>query len=189
MDKKRLFVFVSILFCVLSFVAVILVLYASSPLHPQNITDKTVFQKGAEYTVRLTGVSDYDENGFVLVADGFYFTGEKVFVYKDEKGIARTTYDGKGECCLLGEYNSSFIDYEKYNFCGESYKNKAELEAFFDEPECIYDFDINKLGDYVQDIINYKRHFYGNATVKIYRGRLVVTDIYIGDEKVLEYKR
>lgn len=190
MNKKKLFVFLSALFCVLSCIAAAIVLYALSPYHPENITDETVLQKGEEYILSVTGVSDYDEQGFTPVTAGFYFGGrEKVFVYKDENGIARTSYDADSECYLLGEYNSPFIAYESYSFCGETYKNKQELKAFFDEPERIYDFDLDKISEYIQDIINYKRHFYGNVKVKIYRGRLVITEFYINGEKVLEYKR
>ena len=188
MNKKKLFV--SALFCVLLCIAVSIMLYTVSPYHPKNITDKTVAEKGAEYTVSVTGVSDYNEKGFMPVTDGFYFSvKDKAFIYKDEKGIARTIYDGKGECYLIGKYNSAFINYENYSFCGERFKSIEELEAFFGEADRIYDFDINKLSEYIQDVINYKKHFYGNATVKIYKGRLVITEIYIDGEKVLEYKR
>ncbi len=189
MNKKKLFMFLSALLLVLSVVVAALVVFVSSPLHPKNITDKTVVEKGAEYTVRINGVSDYDERGFMPVTKGFYFTGEKVFVYKDEEGFACTAYDGNGECYLLGKYNTAFIDYESYSFCGGKYKSIDELEAFFDEPERIYNFDIDKLSEYIQDIIQYKRHFYGTLTVKIYRGRCVITEFYIDGEKILEYKK
>ena len=176
------------LFCTLSFIAAAITLYALSPLHPKNITDETVVKKGTPYTVRLSGISDYSSKGFMPVTDGFYFTDSKSFVYTDENGYARTDKEDGGEVYVLGRYSSAFIDYEKYSFCGESYKNRQELEAFFKEPELIYDFDINNLGIYIQDIIQYKRHFSGMAEVKIYRGRCVITDVYVGAEKVLEYK-
>ena len=190
MNKKKLFTFASALFCVLLCVAVSIVLYAVSPYHPKNIADEAVIQKGAQYKVSVTGISEYNENGFKVVTDGFSFTGsDKTFVYNDEEGIARTGNDGNGECCLLGKYNCDFINYESYSFCGERYKSIKELEAFFGEPDRIYNFDINKLSEYVQSVINYEKRFNGNATVKIYKGRLVVTEFYIDGEKVLEYKR
>lgn len=190
MNKKKIFVFTSALFCVLLCIATGIVLYAASPYHPQNITDEAVIQKGTEYTLSVTGISDYNELGFTAVTDGFNFKSKKkLFVYKDEKGIARTTDDGQGECCFLGKYSSPFIAYENYSFCGESYKSINELEKFFEEPDPIYNFDVNNLGIYIQDVIQFKRHFYGNATVKIYRGRLVITELYINGERVLEYKR
>lgn len=186
--KKKLFKLTVVIFTFLLCVATVIVLYALSPTHPKNITDETVAEKGAEYTVKLKGISEYDDGGFRIATDGFYYTGEKAFVYKDEEGFARTTYDGKGEFYLLGEYNSDYISYDKYIFCGESYKTQEELETFFELPDRIYNFDIDKLSYYVQDIINYEKKFVGKATVKIYRGRCTVTGIYIGDEKVLKLK-
>ncbi len=188
MNKKKSFIFSSALFCVLLCIASGIVLYAASPYHPKNITDETVIQKGTEYILSVNGISDYNEQGFMPVTNGFHFTSEKVFVYTDENGIARTSRDEESECFLLGKYNSAFINYESYSFCSERFKNVQELESFFNEADRIYDFDINKLSEYVQDVISYKKHFYGNATVKIYRGRLVITEIYIDGEKVLEYK-
>ena len=188
-NKKRLTAALKVIFSALLCICSVLVLYISSPLHPKNITDETVIQKGVEYNIKLSGISEYDETGFRIVTNGFFFTSEKTFVYKDEEGFAFTSYDGEGECYLLGEYNSPFVSYENYRFCGENYKSREELEKFFEEPDRIYDFDINKLSEYIQDVLAYKKHFYGKATVKIYKGRLVITDFYIGEEKVLEFKQ
>jgi len=187
--KKNLFRFTVAVFMFLLCVASVIVLYAVSPTHPKNITDETVAEKGAEYTVKLKGISEYDDGGFSIAADGFYYTGDKTFVYEDEEGYARTTYDGRGEVYLLGQYNSAYVSYDKYNFCGESYKTQKELEAFFELPDPIYNFDIDNLSYYIQDIINYEKKFSGRATVKIYCGRCAVTEIYIGDDKVLEFKK
>ncbi len=189
MNKKKCFIAASALLLVLSCVAAGIVLFASSPLHPKNITDETVVQKGVEHTVKLSGISEYNENGFRIVADGFYYTDNKVYVYKDEEGYACTAYDKKSEAYLLGEYNSPDVLYVNYSFTGESYKNQTELEAFFETPDRIYNFDINNLSEYIQDVVNYEKKFAGKATVKIYRGRCVITGIYIGDEKVLEFKK
>ena len=188
MDRKKLFRKLRTALCVLLCIAAVLVLFASSPLHLKNVTDKTVVEKGAEYTVKLKGIYEYDENGFSIAPDGFFYTGEKAFVYKDEKGYARTTYDGKGETYVKGKYNSTEILYENYSFCGDSYKNQKELEAFFELPDPIYGFDIDELSGYIQEVITYEKKFAGRATVSIYRGRCVFTEIYIGDEKVLELK-
>ena len=187
-NKKRLLVVTTSVFAVLFCAAALLVAYILSPLHPGNIPDEVIINKGAEYTVQLSGVSEYDEKGFRVVTDGFYFTTDKVYVREDEKGFACTSYDEKSARYLLGKYNSSRLDYENYAFCGESYKGRQELEEFFKEPDRIYNFDINNLSSYIQDIISYERQFSGRATVKIYRGRLVFTEFYIGEEKVLEYK-
>lgn len=188
--NKKLFVFTSSLFCVLLCIAAAIVLFAASPLHPKNITDKTICEKGTEYTVRLKGISEYDEKGFSVSPDGFYLSSDKVAVYVDDEGFARTTYDGEGESYIKGRrYNSTEILYEKYSFCGESYKNRQELEAFFRLPDPIYNFDLDKLSYYIQDIINYEKQFSGKATIKIYRGRCIFTEIYIGEEKVLELNR
>lgn len=189
MNRKRLFKKLRTALCVLLCIAAVLVLFASSPLHPKNLTDKTVAEKGAEYTVKLKGVYEYDEKGFSVAPVRFVYTGEKAFVYKDEEGYACTTYDGKGETYVEGKYNSNDILYKNYTFCGESYKNQKELEAFFELPDRIYGFDIDKLSEYVQEVITYEKKFTGRATVRIYRGRCVITEIYIGDEKVLELKK
>lgn len=186
MNKRRLLIFASALFCVLFLIAAAVTLYAVSPLHPENITDKAVIQKGTEYTVRLTGVSDYDEKGFVPVAEGFYLSEKRTYIYTDEKGFAHAAFEGDGQY-VLGKYSSFFVDYEKYNFCG-SYKSRQELQKFFEEPDYIYNFDINNLSQYVQDVLQFKKHLNGKATVKIYRGRFVITQVFIGDEKIMEIK-
>ena len=174
----------SVLFCI----ALAVVFFALSPLHPKNITDGTVAEKGTEFTVKLTGISEFDESGFRVVTDGFNFKDKKAFLCTDSEGYARTDYDGNGEVYILGKYNSTEVLYENYNFCGEEYRNRTELEEFFNITDPIYNFDINKLSEYVSDVINYEKRFYGRATVKIYRGRCVITGIYIGDEKVLELR-
>lgn len=166
-----------------------LLAYVNSPLYPANISDRAIIEKGREYTVKLSGISDCDENGFRPVTDGFYFTNEKLFVYTDEEGFARTGNEGEEDALVLGKFNSAVLSYEKYNFCGESFKNEQELQAFFDSPDPIYNFDINNLSYYISDIINYKKHFSGTATLMLYRGRCVITSVSIGDEKVLEIKR
>lgn len=188
MDKKKLFVFVTALFCALSLIAAAVTLYAVSPWHPKNISDERIIEKGTAYTVRLNGVSDYDEKGFMPVTESFYVSSKISFIHTDEKGFAYTSYDDKSKESILGKYNTAFVDYEKYSFCGESFKNPEELEKFFALPDMIYDFDINKLSEYVQDVIQYKKHFSGRATVKVYRGRFVITEIFIGDEKIMEIK-
>lgn len=166
-----------------------LLIYVNSPLYPANISDRAIIEKGREYTVKLSGISDCDENGFRPVTDGFYFTNEKLFVYTDEEGFARTGNEGEEDALVLGKFNSAVLSYERYNFCGESFKNKEELQAFFDSPDPIYNFDINNLSYYISDIINYKKHFSGTATLMLYRGRCVITSVSIGGERVLEIKR
>lgn len=166
-----------------------LLIYVNSPLYPANISDRAIIEKGREYTVKLSGISDCDENGFRPVTDGFYFTNEKLFVYTDEEGFARTGNEGEEDALVLGKFNSAVLSYEKYNFCGESFKNEQELQAFFDSPDPIYNFDINNLSYYISDIINYKKHFSGTATLMLYRGRCVITSVSIGGERVLEIKR
>lgn len=186
--KKKLFKITATVFALLLCAAAAIVLYAVSPLHPKNISDETVVQKGTEYTVKLEGVYEYDEEGFDVATDGFYLNARDSKVYKDEDGFARTSYEGEGEVLLHGDYNSGRILYDKYSFCGENYKSRQELEAFFESPDPIYNFDIDKLSYYISDIITYEKQFYGTATVRIYRGRCVFTEIYIGEEKVLELK-
>lgn len=187
--KKALTKIVTALFAVLFVIGAALIIYVNSPLYPANISDEVIIEKGTEYTVKLSGVSEYDENGFRPVTDGFYFTKEKLFVYVDDAGYVRTGYEGEGEDYVLGRFNSPDLSYEKYDFCGESFKNKQELQSFFDSADPIYNFDINNLSYYISDIINYKKHFSGTATLKLYKGRFVITSVSIGDEKLLEIKR
>lgn len=187
-DKNKLFKSLTSIFAVLFCAAVLLIAYILSPLHPGNIPDEVIINKGAEYTVQLSGVHEYDEKGFVIGTDYFFFKNGRTFVYVGEDGFAHTTYDGKGEAYIDGKYNSGDILYEKYSFCGESYKSPKELEAFFETPDPIYNFDVNKLSEYIRDILDYEKRFYGKATVKLYRGRCVFTEIFIGDELVLVLK-
>ena len=188
MDKNRRFKLLKGILCTLLGVTAVLVLFILSPLHPQNISDRTVAEKGAEYTVKLKGISDYSENGFTVVTDRFSFVKGKLFVYEGEDGFAYTSDDGNGKVYVTGKYNSFDVMYENYTFTGESYKNQTELESFFEEPDRIYDFDIDKLSEYIQDSITYEKKFSGKATVSIYRGRCVITEVYIGDRRVLELK-
>lgn len=188
MCKKRLLAVSTSVFSVLLFTAAVIVVFALSPLHPDNFSDETVVRKGAEFTVRLKGISEYDEDGFVLLTDGFYYTTEKMFVYTDENGFARTSRDAVSEAYIAGKKNSPTVLYDNYSFCGESYRDKKELEAFFEAPDIISDFDVHKLSEYLQNAIDYEKQFFGKATVSIYRGRCVITGIYIGEEKVLELK-
>ena len=75
--KKALTKIVTALFAVLFVIGAALIIYVNSPLYPANISDEVIIEKGTEYTVKLSGVSEYDENGFRPVTDGFYFTKEK----------------------------------------------------------------------------------------------------------------
>ncbi len=178
---KILSVVAALLFCV----GAGIIGYAVSPLHPRNVTDETVIRKGTEYTVKLSGVSEYDETGFFLTAENFYYVKEDVGVFVDEDGFAYTDYTDKGDIQMNGEYCSAFVKYEDYSFCGETYKSREELEEFFETPDRIYNFDINNLSGYIQDIVSYEKQFSGKMTVRIYRKKCVITDIYIGKEKIL----
>lgn len=176
------------IFCVLLFSCLCLVAYINNPLSPRNISAKTVCEKGAEYTVSLKGISKYDEKGFTLSCDGFYFGSEKLGVYVDEEGFARTTYDENYEISFDGRYSNSRIDYEDYKLCSESFKSREELEDFFESPDPIYGFDMNDISYYVQDVINYKKKFSGKGKIKIYREKVIITEVFIGEEKILELK-
>lgn len=156
-----------------------------SPLHPQNISDRTVMEKGTPFTVELTGVSECDENGFIPVTNGFYLSPNKMYVHIADDGTAFTDYEKKSDTVLKGKYCSAYVDYEKYSFCGETYKTKEDLQKFFNTYDPIYNFDINKMSEYVSDVINYEKKFSGKATIQIYRGKFVITEIFIGDEKIL----
>ncbi len=188
-SKKRILKISVTVLIVLVLACGAMLAYINSPLHPSGIKDKTVIEKGEEYTVKLIGVSEYDSEGFMPVTDSFYYTYNKSYLYIDEDGFARTTYDeGENKNRLYGEYNSAFVSYDEFDFCGKVYKNREELESFFKEPDPIYNFDINKLSYYISDIIHYERKFNGRATIKVYRGRCVITEVFIGEEKVLERK-
>lgn len=188
-SKKRLTKCIFAVWSVLLCVAAAVIAYALSPLHLQNISDKTIVEKGAEYTFKLTGVSKYDENGFYVSSNDFGFSDGKVYIVSIENGFSRVTRDGDSGDYLFSKYNSLYVPYEKYDFSSQRFKSVAELESFFEEPEPIYDFDLDKLSYYISDIISYKRKFSGKATARVYRGRYVFTEIYIGDEKVLELKK
>lgn len=185
--KKRHRLILSV-FIVLSAICLSLLVYISSPLHPRNISDKTVAKKGDEFVIRIDGISSYDEKGFTVSTEDFYFTNEKVGVFVGEDGFAYTDYDKMGKVSFNGKYSSPSVFYESYSFCGEEYKTKEELEDFFNLPDPIHNFDINNLSGYIQDVIHYEKQFVGKATVKIYRGKCVITEVYIGEEKVLELK-
>lgn len=178
----------STIFCVLLFVCLCLVAYINNPLSPRNISEKIVCEKGVEYTVKLRGVSEYDEKGFTLSCDGFYFGSEKTGVYVNEEGFARTTLDENYETSFDGRYSNAYIAYDDYNLCSENYKSREDFEKFFESPDPIYGFDINKISDYIQDVINYEKKFSGKAKIKIYREKVVITEIFIGEEKILELK-
>lgn len=178
----------STIFCVLLFVCLCLVAYINNPFSPRNISEKTVCEKGVEYTIKLKGISKYDEKGFTLATDGFYYGSEKVGVYVDEDGFARTTYDENYEISFDGRYSNAFIAYEDYELCSEDFASREDFEAFFESPDPIYGFDINDISYYIQDVINYKKKFSGKAKIKIYREKVVITEIFIGEEKILELK-
>lgn len=186
--KRRSQKLIFSVFITLFAVCLSLLVYIISPFHPGNVSDETVAKRGDEFVIRLDGISAYDENGFTLSTENFYFYNEKVGVFVDEDGFAYTDYDKKGKVSFNGRYSSPTVSYDSYSFCGEEYKTKEELENFFELPDPIYNFDINNLSGYVQDIIQYEKQFAGKATVKIYRGKCVITEIYIGEEKVLELK-
>lgn len=175
-------------FVVLLLVAAALFIYGNSSLHPANISDQTIVEKGDDYRIKIRGIHSYDENGFEIATNGFYFTSDKLYVYVGDDGFAYTTDEQVSNTYILGRYNSSYITYDGYVFCGEEYKTQQELKAFFDTYDPIYNFDMDKLSSYISDIINYKKQFYGTATLKIYKGRCVITSVSVGDEKVLEYK-
>ncbi|MBE6773436.1 MAG: hypothetical protein E7544_04335 [Ruminococcaceae bacterium] len=185
--KKHTKLILSVFIC-LSSICFFLLVYISSPLHPRNISYETVAKRGDEFVIRLDGISSYDEKGFTVSTENFYFPDGKVSVFVGEDGFAYTDYDKKGEVSFNGKYSSPFIYYDGYSFCGEEYKTKEELEAFFELPDPIYNFDINNLSTYIQNIIHYEKQFVGKATVKIYRGKCVITEVYIGEEKVLKLK-
>ncbi len=187
--NKRLMIKASTtVFVLLLLVAVAVFIYGNSPLYPANITNQTVIEKGEEYRIKIRGITECDEKGFTLATNGFSFTSDKLFVYVDEEGFARTTDAGDSEVYVLGKFNSADVIYDEYIFCGQEYKTKKDLEAFFETYDPIYNFDIDKLSYYISDIINYKKQFYGTATLKIYKGRCVITSVSVGDEKVLEIK-
>ena len=189
LKTKKLMIKISTsVFALLLLVAAAVFVYGNSPLHPANISDKTIIEKGTEYTIKIRGVSEYYENGFTIATNDFYFSSDKLFVVVDNEGFAKTTESQDSEVYVLGEYNSADVNYDDYVFCGQEYKTQEELEDFFDTPDPIYNFDINDLSYYISEIINYKKKFYGTATLKLYKGRCVITSVSIGDEKVLEYK-
>lgn len=188
-SKKTLLKISSAVLAVLVTACAAILIYISSPLYPGSIDDETVIEKGEEYKVKLIGISEYNEEGFLIASDSFYFLGKETYLYVDENGFARTSYDKTDKKYrLYGKFNSAFISYDEFDFCGERFKSVEELEAFFKEPDPIYNFDIDKLSEYISEIIQYERKFHGQVTIKFYRGRCVITDMYIGSEKVLERK-
>lgn len=185
--KKRQKSIFSVLICLCA-ICLSLLVYINSPLHPRNISNETVAKRGDEFVIRLDGISSFDENGFTVSTEDFYFTNEKVGVFVSEDGFAYTDYDKKGKVNFNGRYSTPTVSYDSYSFCGEEYKTKEELENFFNLTDPIYNFDINNLSGYIQDVIQYEKQFTGKATVKIYRGKCVITEVYIGEEKALELK-
>ena len=191
MDVKRKKLMIKIstsVFALLLLIAAVVFIYGNSPLYPANISDKTIIEKGTEYTIKIKGISKYDENGFTLATNDFYFSSDKAFVVVDDDGFAKITDSQDSGVYILGKFNSAVVNYENYVFCGQEYKTQEELEAFFDTADPIYNFDIDDLSYYISEIINYKKKFYGTATLKLYKGRCVITSVSIDDEKVLEYK-
>lgn len=183
--KKNSWKITAVISAVLFCVGVCVVWYAFSPYHPRGISDSDVADNGTEYKVKLSGIYSYEENGFTPVINNFRWFDDKVYVFVGEDGYAYTDDTEKSSVSVDGSYSSVYVDYGDYEFCGETYKNQRELEAFFETPDRIYNFDINNLSSYVQDIITYEKKFYGEATVKIYRKRCVITEIYIDGEKIL----
>lgn len=186
--KRHLWKFFAAVTAVLFVVAVGIIAHVVSPFNPRNVSDKSVIENGTEYMVELNGISEYDENGFLPITEKFYFSKERMNVFVGDDGFAYTDYNNESDIVFDGRYSFAYIAYDDYIFCGESYKTKEELNKFFDSPDMIYNFDINNLSGYIQDIINYEKQFTGKATLKIYREKCVITEIYIGEEKVLELK-
>lgn len=165
-----------------------ILLYANSGFHPSQISDSTAAKKGEVFTVRLTGVSGCDSEGFYILAENFYISDGTFFVGTGEDGYAVICDDGENAARVNGKYSARFIRFDDYNFCSDIYGSKEALCDFFETPDIIYNFDINNLSEYVSDILQYEKKFNGSAVISIYRGKLVFTEIYIGDEKVLELK-
>lgn len=186
--KKHLWKIYAVISIVLLLVGVGVICYVQSPYNPRNVSDADVVRKGTEYAVKISGISDYDDTGFSLVFNGLYLNDGEVFIKVSEDGFLQSVEADEGDIRLDGKYCSPYIGYESYDFCGGSYKNQVELETFFESPDRIYNFDVNNLSGYIQDIIAYKKQFYGEATVKIYRNRFVITEVFIGEEKVLTHK-
>ena len=186
--KKHLWKIFAVISAVLLLVGAGVICYAISPYNPRNVTDADVVAKGTEYTVEIAGVSESDENGFMPVTTRFYFSGDVIGVAVDSDGLAYSVPEKDADICLDLRYCSAYMDYDNYNFCGETYKSILDLERFFETPDRIYNFDIDKLSEYIQDIIALKKQFSGKATMKIYRERCVITEFYIGEEKILEHR-
>lgn len=186
--SDRRFRMLSAIFLLLLTICVVLIVYITTPLNPDNISAETVCKKGETYTIKLDGISDYDDNGFMLSTKDFYFIKEKTGVVVGDDGIARTSHDKNAQSFFDGRYSTAYIDYDSYELCSEKYKTKEELEEFFDSPDMIYGFDINDLSYYIRDVIEYEKKFTGTATVKIYRKKAVITEVFIGEEKIMEIK-
>lgn len=187
--KRKLSKIITTVFLLLTFSCISIIIFAVSPYNPGNISDQTAAKFGIEYKIRLRGITAYDENSCSLATNGFYFTSEPIYVYVGEDGYACTSYEPVLGLKINGKYSSPVILYDNYTFCGQTYKNKEELNAFFAQPDPIYGFKLDQLSNYIQDIINYERQFYGEAIIKIYRGKCVITEVHIGGEKVLELKK
>lgn len=187
--KRKMTKKLAITLSVLTIICLSVIIFAVSPFNPGNVSDEKVAKFGIEYDVKLIGISKCDENGFTVATDGFYFTDEPIFVYVGEDGYAHTSYDYVTGIKVYGRYSSLDVLYNDYSFCGETYKTKEDLQKFFDSPDPIYGFEFDKLSNYIQDIINYEKKFLGKAVIKAYRGRYIITEVYIGAEKVLEINK
>lgn len=186
--KRKLTKILSALLLLLTCICLSIIIFVNSPLHPGGVSDEAVADKGIEYVIKLKGITECDENGFTLATDGFYFVSEPIYVYVGEDGYARTSYEPVLGIKISGKHCSSTVAYESYSFCGETYKTKEELQEFFYSPDHIYNFSLDDLSTYIQNNISYEKQFSGKAVIKVYRGRCVITEVYIYDEKVLEFK-
>lgn len=182
--KKKLTLYLTAIFLLLFCVCAFILLHGTS----FNLKDSTVIEKGTEYSVKLKGIYTSDDDGFILAGDGFYPAEEKICVFVDENGFAKTT-DEKNTGVYLSCGNEALkIYYDKAEFCSDRYKNEEEFKEFLAEADRINGFDINKIPDYLSDIINYDKKFPGKATVRLYKGKCIVTELFIGEEKIIEVK-
>lgn len=181
--KRRLLKTLVCVFAVLFLAVCAVSVYVVDSSNPKNI-----IARGNEYSFKLLGISEFDESGFTLVSQGLYSPSGKAQVVVGEDGLAKISSEEKGEDYVFGKFVSRDISYRDYDFCGESYKDRESFEEFLNSPDRIYGFDIDNLSQYIIDAYTYEKKFSGTAKVSVYRGRCVITEIYIGEEKVFEIK-
>jgi len=171
---------------------------------------KAVVEKGEAYTLDFDGVFRFNKDGLTINKYKVKFGGDydknrlawdesayfpEVIIEKNSEGVC-TLYDYGTEGKLATDYNlfpaskAFMLDFEDYEFVLEDFGMKELFEVC--RYLCYDDYGVESYEEFINPEYGYSAlreiDLDGKAVLCVYKGMVIIKELYIGDDLILKHK-